>query len=64
MITDYFYATIYEGKHIIDDVTLSSTDLKENGIEKIEEVELKFTIREEDDYLHSTTTDAITFSVN
>ena len=64
MITDYFYATVYDGKRIIDDVTLSGTDLKENGIESIEEIELKFTIREENDYLHATTTDAITFTVS
>lgn len=64
MITDYFYATVYDGKRIIDDITLSGSDLKDSGIEKIEEIELKFKIRDEDDYFNSVTTDAISFTVN
>ena len=63
MITEYFYADIYDGKRIIDDMTLSGSDLKEAGIDSIEEIELKFRIREQDDYLNSVTTDAITFKV-
>ncbi len=63
MITEYFYADVYDGKRIIDDMTLSGTDLKEAGIDSIEEIELKFKIREKDDYLNSVTTDAITFKV-
>ena len=63
MITEYFVSTVYDGKRAIDDMTLSATDLKENGIDSIEEIELKFVIREEGDYLHSVTTDPIKFKV-
>ena len=64
MVTEYFYATVYDGKRIIDDLTLSGSDLENNGIETIDEIELKFVIREENNYVKAVKTDPITFKVN
>ena len=62
MMTPYFSTTVYDGKKAIDDITIMSSDLEENGIESIEEVELKFHIYDEDSYDTIADSDAITFS--
>ena len=53
---------MYDGKKAIDDITVFSSDLEENGIESIEDVELKFHIYDADSYSTITDTDPITFS--
>lgn len=63
MVTSYFSSTVYDGKKAIDDITLSSSDLKESNITSIDEIELKFKIIDED-YMHRIESDPITFSVN
>lgn len=62
MMTPYFSTTVYNGKKAIDDITIMSSDLEENGIESIDEVELKFHIYDEDTYDTIADSDAITFS--
>ncbi len=62
MMTPYFSTTVYDGKKAIDDITIMSSDLEENGIESIDEVELKFHIYDEDTYDTIADSDAITFS--
>ena len=62
MIDPFFATTVYDGKKSIDDITVFSSDLEENGIESIEEVELKFHIYDEDSYDTIADTKAITFS--
>ena len=62
MMTPYFSTTVYNGKKAIDDITIMSSDLEENGIESIDEVELKFHIYDEDSYDTIADSDAITFS--
>ena len=62
MMTPYFSTTVYDGKKAIDDITVFSSDLEENGIESIEDVELKFHIYDADSYSTITDTDPITFS--
>lgn len=57
-----FSTSVYDGKMSIDDVTIFSSDLEENGIESIEEVELKFHIYDADSYSTIADSDAITFS--
>lgn len=64
MMSPFFATTIYDGKKSIDDITIFSSDLEENGIESIEEVELKFRIYDADTYRTITDTEPITFSVN
>jgi len=62
MMSPYFSTTVYDGKKAIDDITVFSSELEENGIESIEDVELKFHIYDTDSYSTITDTDPITFS--
>lgn len=64
MMSPFFSTIVYSGKKSIDDITIFSSDLEENGIEEIEEVELKFHIYNADTYNTITDTDPIVFSVN
>ncbi len=62
MMTPYFSTTVYDGKKSFNDITLLSSELESNGIEAIEEVELKFHIYDVDTYSTITDSDPITFS--
>ena len=62
MMNPLFTATIYDGKMAVEDITIFSSDLEENGIEKIEEVELKFHIYDAETYDTIADSDVITFS--
>ena len=62
MMSPYFSTKVYDGKKAIDDITVFSSELEENGIESIEDVELKFHIYDADSYSTITDTDPITFS--
>lgn len=63
MMHPFFSTTVYDGKKSIDDITIFSNDLEENGIEAIEEVELKFHIYDADSYSTIADSEPITFSV-
>ena len=60
-MTPFFYCTVYNGKKAVDDITIMQSELDENNIKCVDEVELKFRITDED-YINSIETDAITFS--
>ncbi len=62
MMSPFFSTTVYDGKKSIDDITIFSSDLEENGIEAIEEVELKFHIYDADSYSTISDSEPITFS--
>lgn len=62
MMSPFFSTTVYDGKKSIDDITVFSSDLEENGIEAIEEVELKFHIYDADSYSTISDSEPITFS--
>ncbi len=62
MMTPLFSTTVYNNKMVIDDITLFSSDLEENGITSINEVELKFHIYDADSFSTIADSDAITFS--
>lgn len=62
MLTPYFSTTVYDGKKAVDDITIMSSELEENGITSIEEVELKFHIYDNDSYETIADSDPITFS--
>lgn len=64
MLTPFFSTTVYDGKKSLDDITIFSSDLEENGIESIEEVELKFHIYDADTYRTITDSAPIVFSVD
>jgi len=61
MVTPYFYCEVYPGKKAIDDITLSSSDLEENDISSVDEIELKFRLSDED-WSTIAESDPITFS--
>lgn len=61
MMNPLFSTTLYDGKMSIDDITIFSSDLEDNGIESIEEIELKFHIYDADSFHTITDSDAITF---
>lgn len=42
MMTPYFSSDVYNSKKAIDDISVMSSELEENGIESINEVELQF----------------------
>lgn len=62
MLTPYFSTTVYDGKKAVDDITIMSSELEENGITSIEEVELKFHIYDNDSYETIADSEPITFS--
>lgn len=62
MVNGYFASTVYNGKYAVDDITLSSSDLEDNNIQSVDDVELKFKITYDNDIMHMITTDAIKFS--
>lgn len=58
-----FYSTIYNGKMTIDDITLLSSDLEENEITSVDEIEVKFKVTNADDWTDVIVeTDPITFT--
>lgn len=64
MVNGYLYSTIYDGKMAIDEIIIMQSDLDENEIDSVEEIELSFTIIDADSFMSVTETDAIKFSVN
>lgn len=62
MVTPFFSSTVYDGKRAIDEITIMSSDLENNGITSVDEIELKFVIMDEN-FINSAETGAITFSV-
>ena len=62
MVSGYYYADIYAGKYSLDEITILSSDLTENGITSIDEIELKFHIYDSDTYDTIADTDPIKFS--
>lgn len=61
MMSPFFSTTVYDGKKSIDEITVFSSDLEANGIESIEDVELKFHIYDADSYSTIADSDTITF---
>lgn len=62
MMTPYFSCDVYDGKKAISSITLMSSELEENGIESLEEVELTFHIYDVDTFMTITDSDPITFN--
>ncbi len=64
MMTPVFSSTVYNDRMAIDDITIFSSELEENGITSIEEVSLTFHIYDTDSYSTICDTDPIVFSAN
>lgn len=63
MMTPLFSSTVYNEKMSLDEITLMSSELEENGITSIEDVELKFRVFNPDTYDTMFETDPISFSM-
>lgn len=63
MVTPLFSSTIYDGKKALDDITLFSSELEENGIDEIHEAELTFRIYDADNYQTIFESDPISFTI-
>jgi hypothetical protein len=59
MMDAIFSCDVIAGKHAVDDVVFLSSDFEENGIEKIEEIELSFHIFDMNNWNTIADTDAI-----
>lgn len=64
MMTPYFSSTVYAHKRAIDDITLMSSELEENGIESVSDVDVTFRIVNADTYETILETDPIQFSAS
>lgn len=64
MVTPLFSSTVYDGKKAFDDITLLSTELEENGINSVEDIEVNFHIYDAETYESIADTGAISFHVN
>lgn len=64
MFTPLYVDTIYAGKKSFNDITLFSSELEENEITEVKDVELKFRIYNPDTYDDIDNTDPISFNAN
>ena len=64
MVSPFFACTVYDGKMAITQITIFSSDLEDNDIDVIEDIELSFHIYNSDTYSTIVDTDPIAFSVN
>ncbi len=62
MMTPYFSSTVYAGKKAISEITLMQSELDDNGIDSVDNVELTFHIFNNDTYETIVDTDPIQFS--
>lgn len=64
MVSPLFSSTIYDGKKSFDDITIFGSDLEENAIESVEDIEVNFHIYNVETYDTIVDTGAISFHVN
>ena len=62
MVTPYFSADVYDGKKAIADITIMSSDLEDNNITSVDDIELVFKILDAETYRSIETSDPISFS--
>ncbi len=64
MVSPVFSCDVYDGRMAIDDITIFSSDLEDNGIETIEEVSISFHIFDADSWDGIVDTEPITFAAS
>ena len=62
MMDPLFTTTVYDGKMAFEDITIFSEDLVANGIEAIEDVEIRFHVYDASTYETIADSEAVTFS--
>ena len=63
MVTPYFSCTVNNGRMALDNITIMSSDLEQNGITSVDDLELVFKIINPDTYQTIVETDPIAFSM-
>ncbi len=63
MVTPFLSSTVYAGKKAVDDITIMSSDLENNGIKSVNDIELSFNIYDVDSYQTISTSGPISFAV-
>lgn len=63
MVTPYFSSTVNNGRMALDNITIMSSDLENNNITSIDDIELVFKILNPDTYQTIVETDPIAFSM-
>lgn len=63
MVSPFFSARVNSGRMALSNITITSSDLEENGIESVEDVEMVFKALNPDNYQTIFETSAISFSV-
>lgn len=63
MVSPYFSSTVNSGRYAMDSITVFASDLEENDIESVEEIELVFRVLDADSYSTIFESEPIEFSV-
>lgn len=63
MVTPLFSSTVYDGKMALDDIALLSSELENNGIEEIKDIELTFHVYNADTYTTLFDSEVVSFTV-
>lgn len=63
MMTPFFSSEIYANKRAISEITLMSSELEQNGIEKVQDVQVTFKILNAETFSNIATSEPIQFSV-
>lgn len=64
MVTPFFSCTVNDGRMALSEITIMSSDLEENDIESVEDIELMFRIINPETYQTIIETEVINFSAN
>lgn len=64
MVNPLYSSTVYNEKMMVDNLTIFSSDLKNNNIDKIENIELQFHVFNSDTYDTIFDSDPIAFNVD
>lgn len=63
MVSPFFSCNVYDGKMALTDITIMETDLQDNNIEAVKDVELQFNVFDDKSYEPIFETNTIKFSV-
>lgn len=63
MVSPYFSSTVNSGRYAMDSITVFASDLEENDIESVEDIELVFRVLDADSYSTIFESEPIEFSV-
>ena len=62
MVSPFFSSTVYDGKMAVSSITILSSDLEDNKIESVDEIEVTFKVYDVDSYSTIFETDPIVFA--